>query len=529
LNAADTTQRPLDLIVTNGTVVDGTGAARTRADVGIVGDTIMEIGDLSGRQAGRTIDATGLMVVPGFIDLLHNSDMAHILTPGVEMAITQGVTTAFTGLCGMSMAPAPEDPALRNEVRRHAFFKTGPHDYEWDWTQVGEYLERVDGASAANVATAMGFDNLWFTVRGFDATAPSAKELARMQDLAREGMDQGAVGMSHGAGCASPWSTHEDVVEVAKGIAAKNGVYACHQRAHLVFDDPFGWIREGIGVAEEAGIAIHFVHFKVTNVRNEGREHEMLDVIHEAQARGTKITLGGYPYNSGGGGFRVVNWAEEGGPSKTLERLRDPETRKKIEEDGNSMWPGRTWVTGLRSKENSWMNDRYIQDIAEETGMSLGQIVARVVELDYGAQHAHFHPGDEAGLEVIMKDESHIAGSDAIYWGTRPHPRCFGTYGRYLGLHCREHGVFTFEECVRQMTSAPARVLGLDDRGAIEEGKKADIVILDEGTVRDRATYDDPRQTTEGIAEVIVNGTVVLENGKHTGATPGRALRRLDA
>jgi len=527
VNAAGSGQ-PLDLIVRNGSVVDGTGADRYRADVGVAGDSIAEIGDLSERSAAQVVDAAGLTVVPGFIDLLHNSDMAVILSPGVDMAITQGITTAFCGLCGVSMAPAPKDPELKEEVRRHAFFKTGPTDYAWDWTQIGEYLERVDGSSAINVATAVGFDNLWLTVRGFDATPPTGKELAAMRDLARDSMDQGAVGMSYGAGCASPWSTHEDVVEVAKGIAGRNGVYACHQR-RIDNGDPFAWIREGIGVADEAGIAIHFVHFKVTNAANEGREHDMLEVVDEARANGSRVTIGGYPYNSGGGGFRVAGWAEEGGPSRTLERLRDPELRERIVEDGNAMWPGKTWVTGIRSEENMWMNDRYLGEIAEESGLSYGEIVARIVEHDYGAQHAHFHQGDEAGLEVIMRHEAHIGGSDAIYWGTRPHPRCYGTYGRYLGYHCREHKVFSFEECIRHMTSSAAAVLGLGDRGEIAVGKKADLVVLDESTVRDRATYENPRQTTEGIVQVIVNGTSVFENGRHTGATPGRALRRLDA
>jgi N-acyl-D-amino-acid deacylase len=527
LNVAGT-QQALDLIVKNGSVVDGTGAARYRADVGVKGDSIVEIGDLTGRDAARVVDATGLMVVPGFIDLLHNSDMAVILDPGVDMAITQGITTAFVGLCGMSMAPAPVDRELRDEVRRHAFFKTGPHDHWWEWTSVGEYLEAVDGSSAINVATAIGFDNVWFTVHGFDASPPTGKELAAMRDLARENMAQGAVAMSHGAGAASSWSTHEQVVEVIKGIADHGGIYACHQR-RIDGDDPFAWVREGIAVGDEGGgIPIHFVHFKTTSKATEGREREMVEVVNEARARGTKVTLGGYPYNSGGGGFRVIKWAEEGGPSETVKRLKDPVLRQRIAEDGNTMWPGKTWVTGIRSEENMWMNDRYLDDIAAESGLSQGEIVCRIVELDYGAQHAHFHPGDESGLEEIMKDEGHIAGSDAIYWGTRPHPRCYGTYGRYLGVHAREHGVFSFEECIRQMTSSAAAVLGLTDRGEIALGKKADLVVLDEGTVRDRATYDDPRQTTEGMAQVIVNGTIVLENGQYTGATPGRALRRLD-
>src|SRR5262249_31685783 len=252
-NIAETNRQALDLVVAGGTVVDGTRGPRYRADLGIIGDSIVEIGDLAGPTASRIIDAAGPLVGAGFIALHHNGDMGVLQSPSVDMARTQGVTTALVGLCGVSMAPAPESPELKEQVRQHAFFKTGPHDHEWHWTSVGEYLEAVDGASAVNVATCAGFDNIWFAVRGFDMTPPSSKELARMRDLARASMDEGAIGMSHGAGAASSWSTHEETVEVAKGIAERGGWYLCHQR-RVDNGEPFGWVREGIAVADESGM-----------------------------------------------------------------------------------------------------------------------------------------------------------------------------------------------------------------------------------------------------------------------------------
>ncbi len=527
MNLAEANQQPLDLVIVNGTVVDGTGAARYRADVGVIGDSIVEIGELADRQAERVVDAEGLTVVPGFIDLLHNGDMGVLQSPSVDMARTQGITTALVGLCGVSMAPVPESPEVREQVRQHAFFKTGPHDYEWHWNSVGEYLDAVDGASAVNVATCAGFDNIWFAVRGFDMTPPSSKELARMRDLARDSMDEGAIGMSHGAGAASSWSTHEETVEVAKGIAERGGWYLCHQR-RVDDGDPFSWVREGIAVGDESGMPIHFVHFKSIYTDTHGRERELVEVVHEARARGSEVSIGSYPYASGGGGFRVIKWAEEGGPDETRRRLRDPEIRKRIVEDGNSMWAWDTWVTGVRSEENKWMEGRFIQDIAREADISLGEVVARIVEFDYGAQHVHFHGGDH-GLDTIMQDEGHAVGSDAIYYGTRCHPRCYGTYGRYLGHYVRETGTLSFEECIRHMTSNAARVVGLTDRGELAVGKKADIVILNEQTVADRATDEDPARTPVGFMHVIVNGRLVQEDGAFTGETPGRALRRQDA
>jgi N-acyl-D-amino-acid deacylase len=515
-------QQPLDLVVVNGSVVDGSGKARYRADVGIVGDSIVEIGDLAGHPAGQVADATGLIVAPGFIDPLHNADMAVVLSPGVDMAISQGVTTAVVGCCGMSMAPA--SPKFREQARQHAFFKTGYHEAPWDWLSVGDYLQKVDGASAVNVATLIGFDNLWFAVRGFDASPPSDRDIAEMRELAAESMEHGAIGMSHGAGAASLWSTHEQVVEVAKGLTARDGVYACHQRT-IVNDDPFAWVREGIGVGTEAGIPVHFVHFKSTTPRTHGREREMLEVVDESRARGDRVTLSSYPYTSGGGGFRVPAWAEEGGPEETVKRLKDLVTRRRIAKEIDDMWTWETYITAVRSDKNKGMDGRVLQEVAQENGTTVGEIVCRLVEDDYGAQHVHQHGGDE-GIETILVHDQHMACSDAIYAGNRPHPRCFGAYARYLGRHVREHKALPLEECIRQMTSSPARMIGLPDRGELRPGAKADLVVFDEATVTDRSTWQDPKHEPVGIEYVVVNGAIVREKGKFTGATPGRALRR---
>jgi N-acyl-D-amino-acid deacylase len=516
-------QRRFDILIKGGTVIDGTGGPRFRADVGIVGDAIAAVGDLATAEAAKVVDATGRIVAPGFVDALHNSDMAVLISPSVDMAVSQGVTTALVGCCGMSMAPVA--PAYREAVRQHAFFKTGYHETPWDWESVGGYLERVDGASAVNVATLMGFDNLWFAVRGFDASAPSSRELREMRELAVEGMDEGAIGMSHGAGAASLWSTHEHVVEVHKGVAALGGVYACHQRT-ILNGDPFAWVREGIGVGREAGTAVHFLHFKSTREETHGREREMLEIVDESRTQGVGVTVGSYPYGSGGGGFRVPAWAEEGGPEETVQRLRDPVKRREIVDALDEMWNWETYITAIHTEENRYMDGRVLQEVASEQGTTIGEIIARIVEKDYGAQHVHRHGGDH-GLDTIMAYENHIACSDAIYAGGRPHPRCYGAYGRWLGVHVRERGVITLEECIRQMTSSPARMMGLTDRGLLQVDLKADVVVLDESTVSDRSTWDDPAHESTGVDDVVVNGTLVREGGRYTGETPGRALRRL--
>jgi N-acyl-D-amino-acid deacylase len=517
-----TTNGHLDLVLVGGTVVDGTGGARYQADVGLVGDAIAEIGDLGDRVATRRVDVTGRIVAPGFIDALHNADMAVLLDPAVEMATAQGVTTALVGCCGVSMAPV--SAAHRADVRHHAFFKTGRHDFEWDWLTVADYLDRVDGASAINVAALFGFDNLWFAVRGFDASPPSRKDIDAMRGLAAESMDQGAVGMSHGAGAASLWSNYDQVTEVAKGLASRRGVFACHQQA-FGLEDPFSWIRRGAMVAIEAGIPMHFLHFKSTSARTHGREEEMLRIVEELRQDEDEITLGSYPYSSGGGGVRVPAWAEEGGTSEMLARLADPPTRARIVEELDELWGWDPHLTAIANPDNQWMEGRHLYEIARQEQTTPGEIMCRLVESDFGTQHVIGDHGGGDGLEVIMRHENHIACSDAIYAGEHPHPRCFGAYPRYLGHHVRELRTFTLEECIRQMTSSPATMMGLADRGTVQAGKKADLVVFDEETVGDRTSEDTPLARATGIEMVLVNGEVVREADAPTGATPGRAVR----
>jgi N-acyl-D-amino-acid deacylase len=512
-----------DLTIVGGRVVDGSGAPWYHADVGIQEGRITAIGRLGAVASARTIDVRGLTVAPGFIDVLHNADMAVLTTPTVEMAVTQGITTGLGGCCGLSMAPV--SAATREEVRHHAFFKTGYHELPWDWLSFADYLQATDGASAINYASLIGFDNLWFAVKGFDATAPSDPELDAMSELAGRSMSEGAVGMSHGAGAASLWSTHEQVTRVARAVAEAGGIYACHQRT-ITSDDPLAAFKEGIAVAQEAGLPIHFVHFKSTSVQTHGHEREMLDLVDEARRGGTEVTLSSYPYGAGGGGLRVPAWAEEGGPTETLRRLRDLEIRDRIAHEIDTTWPYRFHIAYVHSDKNSWMEGKTLDEIAARLGTTVGHVVCDLLlEENLAVQQVHRHGGDE-GLATVMQHPAHMACTDAIYTDGMPHPRCFGAFPRWLGKYVRELGVIRLEECVRQMTSAPAMRLGLGDRGLIKLGMAADVTVFNADTIADRATYDDPSRRAVGIEHVLVNGTSVLEHGRLTGATPGKALKR---
>lgn len=517
---------PLDLLLAGGTVVDGTGRARFAADVGIAGDRIAAIGDLSARPARRRLDLAGLAVCPGFVDPLHNFDLGPFTDPSAPMAVTQGVTTALGGCCGVSMAPV--SAPWREAVRVHAMFKTGWHDQPFTWTGFGDYLAAIAGRAAVNYLSLVGFDNLWFAVRGFDPSPPSARDLDAMADLAGQALAEGAVGLSHGAGAASLWSRHEDVVHVARAVGRGGGFYACHQRA-LESDDPFAAFREGIAVGREAGLPVHFLHFKSISPRTHGREAEMLQVVDAARDEGLDVTFASYPYGSGGGGFRAPAWAEAGGPDQTLMRLADPVTRSRIAADLEAMWRpwlDGTYVTYVHTDGARWMVGQPLARVAEGLGTSVGEAACRIlVEQRLAAQHMHRHGGDE-GLAEIARHPAHMSCSDAIYAGC-PHPRCFGAYPRWLGRFVRDRGALSLEEFVRQSTSAPARRLGLGDRGVLEPGWAADLVVFDPATVADRATDEDPGATAVGIRHVIVNGQPVLGDGEPVpGARPGHVLRR---
>lgn len=529
MNDAQPTDR-YDLVLAGGRVVDGTGAQAYRADVGLRGGIIAGIGRLADAAAVERVDVAGHVITPGFVDMLHNFEMGPFTHPDAEMAVAQGVTTALAGGCGM--AAAPVSAATRADVRSHLMFKSGHHRHDLSWEAFGDYLDAIDRRSAINVASLFGFDNLWFAVRGFDASRPSSRELDEMRDLAARSMAEGAIGMSHGAAAASLWSTHEDVVHVARGLAEAGGVYAVHQRS-VESEDPFAALREGVAVGREAGVAVHFLHFKSIGPRTHGREQEMLQIVDDAIAEGLEVTIASYPYGSGGGGLRVPAWAEEGGPSRVRERLRDPETRAKIAAEMDEFWGGETlgesFIMNVQSERFEHLLGMSMQQAAEAEGVSVGELCCLLLEDEESAvQHMHKHGGQES-FDAIIQHPAHICVSDAIYAGV-PHPRCYGSYPRYLQTYVQERKVLTLEEFVRQSTSAPAARMGLTDRGAIKVGLAADLVVLDPPAVVDRATYTDPGGRAEGFAHVLVNGEFVMRDGKHlSGVRAGRALRRYPA
>jgi len=512
-----------DLIIENGRVVDGTGNPWYRAQVGITGDRITAIGDLRDAAAERRIDAHDHIVAPGFIDPLHNGEVGVLSSPDPHFAVHQGVTTVIVGNCGVSAAPIA--PAQREAFRHHSFFKTGSHNVPWTWSTLAEYFDHVSGATSVNVASMIGFDNLWVSVKGYTPGPAIPQELDQMKTMAAQAMDDGAVGLSHGAGAASLWSTHAEVVEVAQVIGTKGGVYCAHGRG-IEGDDLLSPYRESIAVGVEANVPVHFLHFRTGDLRQLGKAREMMSVVDEARVAGQDVTVASYPYTPGGGGLRVPAWAEEGGPEAILARLRDPEIRTKIVADWDRLWNWESRIASTTTAKNRWCEGKTLKEIGAVTGKSVGEVICWLIEEENLGVEATHYLGDEDDVRLIMTHPAHMACSDAQYSGDFLHPRAYGSYPRYLGHYVRELGILRLEDCVRRMTAFPAQRMGLDDRGLIKVGMAADVVVFDADTIIDRATYESPRHYPPGIDAVLVNGTVVVEAGAYSGLTPGRPVRR---
>lgn len=518
---------PFGVIFAGGRIVDGTGSQPYRADVAVRDGKIAAIGFLDDAPATERVDITGKVITPGFVDMLHNYEVGPLTHPDASMAIAQGVTTALSGGCGL--AAAPLSPVSHADVRSHLMFKSGWHEERFPWSSMAEYLAEIDGKSAVNMATLFGFDNLWFAVRGFDNSRPSTAELDAMAELAAESMAGGAIGMSHGAAAASLWSTHEEVVHVARALAPYGGIYAAHQRT-INSEDPFANLHEAIAVGREAGVAVHFLHFKSVSERTHGRETEMLRIVDAAIAEGIEVTIGSYPYGSGGGGLRVPDWAEEGGPQKVRERLRDPQTRAKIAAELDAFWGGLTlgesFIMNVQSPKYRDYLGRSMQEIAESEGITVGELCCRLLDDEQSAvQHMHKHGGQDS-FDDIIRHPAHICVSDAIYAGV-PHPRCYGSYPQYIETYVQNRGVLSLPEFVRQSTGAPAARMGLVDRGLVKVGLAADLLVFDPGAVVDNATYENPGGRAKGFDVVMVNGQFAMRGGKHlSGARSGRSLRR---
>jgi N-acyl-D-amino-acid deacylase len=516
-----------DLILKNGWVIDGTGGPPFRADVALLDASIAEVGRLDGAGAARVLDVADRYVVPGFIDAHVHGDLMLLADPIHLPALRQGVTTYIIGQDGSAFAPA--GPATLDYMRRYtAGFNGNPPEVDAGWRTVDEYLARFDRATALNVAYLIPNGNVRMEVMGLDPRPARDDELEAMQALVRRGMDAGAVGLSTGLDyIPSRYADAREIAALCAAIEPAGGIYVTHMRGYGP-KAPEG-MAEVYEIARSSGVSAHVSHYN-------GPADLLLPLIDQGRALGLDLTYDTYPYLAGStilGMVALPPWVQAGGIAPTLERLADPATRARL----NAEWfstttpypldtttiamvadPGWRWAEGLK-----------VTEAADRAGLAAGDFVCEVLRASGMAVGiVGFRAGErtEADVRAILRHPAHMAGSDGIFCGGFPHPRGWGAFARYLGHHTRQLGDYTWAEAVTHLSTHAARRFRLTDRGLLRPGYVADIAVFDPFNVNDRSTYAAGRTLAEGVDHVLVNGTLVLENGEPTGATPGRALRR---
>ncbi|MEQ3549017.1 D-aminoacylase [Pseudonocardia nematodicida] len=516
-----------EIVVRGGLVVDGTGEPGRVADVGVTGDRISGIG--TGLRGGTVVDADGLAVTPGFVDLHSHADFTLQGSPHATTQLYQGVTTLLTGNCGFSPFPVAD----RSAPHRLPM----PEDrLSWTWDDAAGFRRAVEAATpAVNVGLQVGHGTIRHAVLGGEDRPPSPAELDRMRAWVAEAARAGALGLSSGLIYAPGLFGSPDELTELVAEAARHGLlYSTHMRNET--DRLAEAVAEAIGTAERAGARLEISHLKAMGRPNHGAVRTALSLIDDARARGVDVTADVYPYAASSTGLtsRLAPWAIDGGPEALLTRLADPQTRARIAEALRARFveeidPGGIVLADLGE------GDRYAGDI----GRSLAELAARDggdpadVAMEVLAGHRAQvgivnHAMAEDDVETVLRHPVVSVASDGWVLDAAgdgvPHPRSFGTFARVLGRYVRERGVLTLEEAVRKMTSLPASRIGLDDRGTLRVGAAADVVVLDPSGVTDRSTYTEPWQLAEGVQAVLVNGVPAVLDGATTGRTGGRVL-----
>ncbi len=514
-----------DVLIANGSVIDGTGLPWFHADIGVRGDRIVAVGRLGSAPARLRLDAAGQVVAPGFIDAHVHGDLMLLADPHHEAAIRQGVTTYILGQDGVAMAPA--SAATLAYMRRYTAGFSGTPDLGQKWSSMADYLACFDGSCALNVACLVPNGNLRLEVMGMETRPPTAVELQRMGAILREAMDQGAVGLSTGMDyIPSRYAETDELIALCREMAPYGGVYVSHIRRY----DPEGLggaLDEVLRIGREAGVGVHVSHFN-------SRADLALPRVDAGRAAGIDVTYDLYCYLAGSSILAMVAlppWFQEGGVEPTLARLRDPVQRARLTD-----WfaaPRIPLETVRLSFVSASQYRRYegwpLEQAARDAGQAPGEFVCNVLEasgLAAGCIVPHRERA-EGDVRALIRHPAMMGGSDGIYTGSRPHPRGCGCFARYLGHYVRE-GVWTLEQAVQHLAAHAARRFQLRDRGLLREGLAADVVVFDPDRITDRSTYDDGRQLAEGVTHVLVNGAPVLHNGERTQALPGRGLRRGD-
>jgi dihydroorotase/N-acyl-D-amino-acid deacylase len=531
-------QSGYDLLIINGHIVDGSGSPWFDGSVAVKDGKIAAVGRLPNGAAQRVIDAGGLTVAPGFIDLHSHSDFTLLVDGKAESKIRQGVTTEILGeseCAGPILGSAV--PEFDKAMTRYGLAR--------DWTTLGEYFARVQRqGSSVNIASYVGSGQVRMDVMGNVDRAPTAAEMEKMKGLVAQAMREGALGLSSGLIYPpNSFANTNELIELAKVAARYGGIYTSHIRG-----EGDHWKRavdEAIEIGEKAHLPVHILHFKIDGQANWGEMAQQVGEVQAARDRGVDITVDQYPYIASMTGLEMCLPPKylEGTSEQVVERLKSPKARAEIRQAIASGLPG--WeadqvksvggwhgvlVASLQKPENKQYEGKRMDEVAKEMGKDPLDALCDLLISEGGSAEAVYFSMSESDVELAMKQPWLGVGSDgvavspAMTFIGKPHPRFCGTFPRVLGVYVREKKVLTLPDAIRKMTSFPAQITGLSDRGLLRPGMAADITIFNPKTVADKATFQDPLLYPIGIPYVIVNGEVVIDQGQHTGAKPGHVL-----
>jgi len=527
-----------DVIIKGGTVYDGTGAAPQHVDVAIRGDRIAGLGDFSKASAPTIINARGLAVAPGFINMLSWSTESLIQDGRSQSEIRQGVTTEIMGE-GESMGP------VNDRVREHMLREQKDIKYDVKWNTLAEYLQYLEKRGiSCNVASFIGATTIREYVIGFDDRAPTPDELDQMRALVRQEMESGALGI--GTSLIYPpafYAKTDELIELCKVAAKYQGKYISHMRSEG--NQLLQALDELIRIARQANIPAELYHIKAAGRKNWGKIDSLLSRIESAQKDGLKIRANMYTYTAAGTGLDAClpPWTEEGGYPALFKRLRDPATRAKIAAEvkiDTDKWenlylaagsPDKILLVGFKSEKLKPLTGKSLAEVAKIRGKDPIETIMDLIAEDESRIDSIYFLMSEENVKKEIKKSWISFGSDeasqapeGVFLKSNPHPRAYGCFARVLGKYVRDEKVITLPQAIRKLSGLPATNLGLDHRGSLKEGMFADVVVFDPATIADRATFDKPHQYAVGMKHVFVNGVQVIKEGEHTDAKPGRAL-----
>ena len=518
----------LDILIENGLIIDGTGNPGYYGSVGVDEDTVTVFrGNVQDVEAVRTIDATGLTVCPGFIDMHAHSGLVLLSDPSHEPKVRQGITTELIGVDGNSYAPFRSQEDFRRFVELNSGLDGNP-PLPGSWSTVEQYLNMFDRKSAVNIAYILGNSPVRIDAIGWESTPATDGDIANMKAMIREAMEEGALGMSTGLDYPpGGYASTDELVELSKQVADLGGIYHTHVRYKSgdMFMDPF---KEAIEIGERSGVPVHITHF-YQKAPSPGGAPQLLGLVEDAAASGQDVTFDSYPYSLGSTRILIVfpDWVHEGGPERLKLALGDDNARERLRNEVVPRAPTwhDMWLTYFKRPENHRFEGRSIAEIAEMRQQHpVDALCDLLIEEDL--QTCYVAEGLNAKtLPAFVTHPLSMVGSDAVLLGDFPSPRTYGCFPVILAEYVRDERQMSLPNAIRKMTSFPAQRLGLQDRGVLRNGMKADVTVFDAGSVRAPATRTNPKQFPIGIEYVIVNGTVVIDGGIHTGQLPGRAIR----